>query len=53
VSVLEIDRTIDLFHKNNYDYPFSTPAENAVNKKISANHFKFCQIDVFCGVSAG
>ena len=29
-----------------YDYPFSTPAENAVNKKISANHLKFCKTAV-------
>ena len=29
-----------------YDYPFSTPAENAVNKKIYANHLKFCKTAV-------
>ena len=34
-----------------YDYPFSTPAENAVNKRIIerpyANHLKFFKTAVF------
>ena len=37
--------------KKSYDYPFSTPAENAVNKRIIerlyANHLKFCKTAVF------
>gem|GEM_PF-1491683 len=36
---------------NNYDYPFSTSAENAVNKRIIerpyANHLNFCKTAVF------
>ena len=30
-----------------YDYPFSTPTKNAVNKKIYAKNLKFCIAAVF------